>query len=462
MVGKALVKDCASNWQRDATKSFDFGDSLPPNFYNKPVLWKCKQQYRDDILGISNKCPINSLIELKHGKYAGFIHTIYADKFFAHYWTPYQLVIYKHLRKTYCRLCVDATGGVVKKLLRTKHGILSSHIFLYEGVVCTDTYQVSITQMISEKQDTLTIFYWLSQWLKDGVSPPHETVCDFSKALLGAIVRAFCNNFTSLRQYNDECFNILSNKSSSCPTCYIRVDIAHLIKLVCRWKCWNKSSNMRLKEFYVRCIRLLVETNCLKDFQHVLVNILTVCSCETEGNIINTEQECPSEIAKNRLIKRIKGNTSIKDFIIVENESIDLTYTEDYDNDNDNTFDNPSISIIQQFLNELKLIVDGNILIEGERISPYYLPDFRENLLRICKDFPLWTNVMRTIFNSPYSTAISAPVEGNFAELKNSILKHESKPMTVDRFIVTHIESIDASMIIARSHKIVEDNNNIY
>lgn len=74
--------------------------------------------------------------------------------------------------------------------------------------------------------------------------------------------------------------------------------------------------------------------------------------------------------------------------------------------------------------------------------------------------FPLWTNVMRAIFNSPYGTAISALVDGNFAELKNSILKHESKPMTVDRFIVTHIESIDASTKIARSHQIVEDNNN--
>jgi len=45
-----------------------------------------------------------------------------------------------------------------------------------------DKHQVSIPQMISEKQDILTIFYWLSQWLKDGISSPDKTVCDFSKA----------------------------------------------------------------------------------------------------------------------------------------------------------------------------------------------------------------------------------------------------------------------------------------
>lgn len=41
--------------------------------------------------------------------------------------------------------------------------------------------------MLSEKQDTLTISYWLGQWLKDGVLVPQEVVCDFFKALLGGI-----------------------------------------------------------------------------------------------------------------------------------------------------------------------------------------------------------------------------------------------------------------------------------
>lgn len=47
--------------------------------------------------------------------------------------------------------------------------------------------------MLSEKQDTLTIYYCLAQWLKDGVPIPQEAVCDYSKAILGGITRAFCN-----------------------------------------------------------------------------------------------------------------------------------------------------------------------------------------------------------------------------------------------------------------------------
>ena len=55
---------------------------------------------------------------------------------------------------------------------------------------------------------------------------------------------------------------------------------------------------------------------------------------------------------------------------------------------------------------------------EGDKISAYFISEFGEQILRICKEFPLWTNVMRPFFNSQYETATSAYVEGNFSELK--------------------------------------------
>ncbi|KAF0703037.1 Uncharacterized protein FWK35_00038829, partial [Aphis craccivora] len=267
IVGKALSKDTAGNWRRQAVSSIDFGDHLPPNIYNNSVLWKCKQQFIDSSLGITENCPIKSLIELKYGKYAGSIHTISAAKLFILYWTPSQLVIYKHVQKSYCRLSIDATGGLIKKINRTKQGILSGHIFLYEAVLNTNSYQVPVTQMVSEQHDTLTIFYWLAQWLKDGVPIPQETTCDYSKALLGAISRAFCNGIT-LYDYVEKCFNILYYKISNSLPCYIRIDIAHLVKLVCRWKCLTGTTNYRLKEFYVRCVMLLIRANCLEEFEN--------------------------------------------------------------------------------------------------------------------------------------------------------------------------------------------------
>jgi len=253
-VGQHLLHDCASNWVRDEVAPLQFGDKIPPNIYKKCVLRKCKQQEKDKKLGIVLKCPIMSLIEFKHSSYAGSIHYVCADPFIIHYWTPCQLVVYKQLKKTYVRLAIDATGSIVKKLKRTKEGVLSSHIFLYEAVLSNGDYQVSVTQMISERQDTFTIYSWLMMWLNDGVTAPQETVTDYSMALLGAISRAFCGGLT-LREYVDLCLKILERKTQTKLTlCYIRIDIAHLVKLVTRWKCWKGIGNTHLKEFYVRYI----------------------------------------------------------------------------------------------------------------------------------------------------------------------------------------------------------------
>lgn len=251
-IGMQLSQECASNWRRQAVSSLTFGEKIPANIYNNTVLWKCKQSERDKNLGITENCPIMSLIELSHNQYAGSIHKVCAKPFIVHYWTPCQLVVYKSISKTYVRLSIDATGSIVKKIKRSTQNILSSHIFLYEAVVSNGEYQTSVTQMVSEKQDTFTIFSWLTLWMNDGVSAPQESVCDFSMALLGAITRAFCGGMT-VRTYVESCLEILIHKKSSLQLpCFVRIDIAHLIKMVCRWKCWKGSRSYHLKEFFVK------------------------------------------------------------------------------------------------------------------------------------------------------------------------------------------------------------------
>lgn len=87
--------------------------------------------------------------------------------------------------------------------------------------------------MISDKQDTLTICNWLTRWLNAGIGVPNEVICDYSAALLGAVTRAFCN--LSLQSYVEKCFTSLIEleKEQSLPKCYVRIDVAHMIKIFC-------------------------------------------------------------------------------------------------------------------------------------------------------------------------------------------------------------------------------------
>jgi len=145
-VGLELIHDCASNWRRNITKSLKFRDKIPTNVYNNNTLRKCKQQKKDEILHITNKCPIMSLIELKYSVYSDSIHLIGADPLIVHYWTPYQLVVFKQLRKSYVRLAIDATGNVVKKIKRTKVNITAtSH---YNAVTILSYYKKTILLLI--------------------------------------------------------------------------------------------------------------------------------------------------------------------------------------------------------------------------------------------------------------------------------------------------------------------------
>lgn len=129
-------------------------------------------------------------------------------------------MIYKDLRKSYCKVSIDATGGLVKKLQRSLLNLLSSHICLYEAVVNKHYGQTPITQMVSEKQNTITIFNWFGEWVNSGIRIPNEAVCNLSYALLGAIPRAFRDG-KSLKSYVETCFDILIGETHKMPECYV-------------------------------------------------------------------------------------------------------------------------------------------------------------------------------------------------------------------------------------------------
>lgn len=72
----------------------------------------------------------------------------------------------------------------------------------------------------------------------------------------------------------------------------------------------------------------------------------------------------------------------------------DIQYCEDITDENqDEAPDNESCTRINNFLHEIERNSKRLINI-GDRPNPYYCYAFGTNLLRICKEFPLWTAVM--------------------------------------------------------------------
>jgi len=83
------------------------------------------------------------------------------------------------------------------------------------------------------------------------------------------------------------------------------------------------------------------------------------------------------------------------------------------------------------------------------------LKDLLTDTMRLCKHFPLWTNVLSNIlFQSPYRMASSAPVENDFKELKTQILKFYVRPMRADKFILKHLSSINSNVKLFKSKEL--------
>lgn len=98
----------------------EFGDMEPANLYSEDVLRKAKQLYRDKELGVlKENDPISSLIKVKYSlEFAGCIQQIGIDKFYAMYWSPEQIFLFKEFLKNddTGSISIDATGSLIKSL----------------------------------------------------------------------------------------------------------------------------------------------------------------------------------------------------------------------------------------------------------------------------------------------------------------------------------------------------------
>lgn len=456
-IGKDLVYDGSCNWRRRmADQSMDYGDAEPPNLYRSSVLRKTKQQYVDKTLGVEGNDPISSIISLKHEvKYNGSIHNIGCDPFFVHYWLPIQEHIYRQNHgKSWNTISVDATGSLVLPIIRTKNKIPSAHIFLYQIITEVDGQTVPLCQQLSEKQDMLSIYYWMANWVNTGISPPDECVCDYSKALIGAITRSLCNR-KSLHEYINTCFSYLISDKNILPECYVRIDIAHMIHMICRWKCL--SVRKPVKDFYVRSIGLLIKTQDIEDFKKILEMIIIIACAETDGDTDN-KLHTPAENSRKNLMNFIsRGDTEIPPEEFHDYKGINESdFFEDADSDN--VANDDSIPTIQNWISDIKNKAIEESSVKGDRLNALHCPNLVKPLLRICYEFPLWSAVMVPHFGSPNQTATSARVEGYFSTLKSSILSKKVSRMRVDKFLVTHLNSIRGDLKLIGSNNFQEVN----
>lgn len=324
----------------------------------------------------------------------------------------------------------DATGTVVKRLRRPCGN--SGHVFLYQGVLCSQGEHIPVVQMLSESHTINSIANWLTEWQRAGAAVPKEVVCDFSLALLGALVKAF-TPYPDLKTYINLCFGVLARKPEDpkLPPCFIRVDVAHCIKLISRWECLRQRGN-RVREFYLRAMAQLLQSDTLEDARELIHSIAVVAFSESEGN---DDKGFPvvSETCKTHLKRRFSDVVlpcASEDDHLTEVTGIEETLHTDLK------------TWVTEICEESKMKAAHH----GDRDNLHFLPEIVPNIIRMACYLPLWTAVMVPHFKSVHNTASSANVEAEFKNIKHGLFKHESLPIRSDRFVIRHLEFLEGNM----------------
>lgn len=305
--------------------------------------------------------------------------------------------------------------------------------------------------MLSENHTSNAIMMWLAEWLRNGGDTPDEFVCDMSLAILNAAVRTFAR-LGSVSEYNEACFDLCQrNLPAKRISCYIRIDIAHLMKAISCWKSFQNAS-WKVKEFYMRSVGLIIKSRTLKEAEQYILAIFIVSLSTTEG-FTDNNMPTPCEKEKAFLKKRIASEEPFESF--EPSNEMDELQIENEDDGCDS-----SGSAIKHWIDDLKVkaqhIVQTNDI--GNRDNLMCNNSILDELGRLCLKIPMWAGFCTTIFSSPHVTASSAYVESYFSDLKRSL--RDEIPCSVDQFVKIHLDYLNGATKIAAS-KYAEQEKNV-
>lgn len=216
----------------------------------------------------------------------------------------------------------------------------------------------------------------------------------------------------------------------------IRIDVAHLMALVFKWKCLTYKNHPYIKNFFLRCVALLVDTQSVQKFQRIFFLICIVALQPYEDTEIST-----SSIQ----ITVLGARKELEQFISIRKVNIDdleasMTCYQEIKGDTIPSFEEgESGTLTHQWIKKLITSAKTSTFKRSEvLINAFYLPDYIKELERIAKEFPLWT-AAAIPGNKNASTAYQ---KGYFAHMRKRIFEFTNLPCSAPRFIIEHLDSL--------------------
>lgn len=157
--------------------------------------------------------------------------------------------------------------------------------------------------------------YFLEKWARLGAPHPKEFTCDGGKALLTASIKTF-TQYSTINEY------VQAFQTYGLPHCYIRMDVAHFLKLNVNFLS-TITKSIKVKVFYKAILGQLIQCRNMKMSTKIMKSILILANCENDGYLLNTKTETTCEVEKKFLKNLIDPN-------ILNEEDIDENQTDEW------------------------------------------------------------------------------------------------------------------------------------
>lgn len=188
----------------------------------------------------------------------------------------------------------------------------------------------------------------------------------------------------------------------------------------------RKPKKIIVKKFYMHCLGALIKCKTFQIFENTFYHIIKVvyspCEQDDSGNVLAMEESLQF------LLRVIGGYKVINKDDALQNNAGVLKIEISSDNNTEVTRD---IKNWLDSISERGKPKDNEL--DG-RPNRFHSTKAAHQFLRIAAEFPLWSAVMVDAYRSPFNMPSSSSVEGEFSQLKNCILKGESKPLRIDNF----------------------------
>lgn len=435
--GQQSYAEGASNMlKRLRRENMGRGDEEGPNIPKCDVLRHAKMEHINRELGMkkTNQDFIQKIYDLQFERpYIGSINAVGYNPFYVFYGLPIQTSLYQDyskVMKDVSTICIDGSGSLVQKVIR-ELGLKSRHIFLHCIVINFNQKLVSVFQMLSESQESETFTYWLKRWVSLVKVKPKLSITDYSRALLTGSAKAF-NNMT-LKDYLNVYFSFLREGDASLLdkiSTYLRVDVAHLIHIVCRWDCTKRIQRRQVRDFFIRCVALMVDCQHLSDFNEIFTLTCAVGSNAYDDTVLNLKSITTVKHARELL----ETFMSQRQTVVEDSDGVDISEEDEIHFEDD--ADGPSS--IASHIESLSAQATS-VIHTGMELNSFYAPKFIRELIRIGKEFVLWTAV-----GVPFliGHASSSYAEKNFQDLKYNTLDHFARCINSEKFLRVHMKDV--------------------